>query len=294
MRKQIILLGCLLTSVIQAQWIQSYPATSIDYLAKVPSFKMNSGITADTTDRSRSKAMLLSLIWPGAGQAYIHDPLWKPVLFSAIEIAGIASHLKWKQTSDRLRWKFESFADDHWELERWYQNTKIIFPDRWQEMIKGTHKLTLDVVGNYTTTDHLIDLLKETSWDQIQVVRDRDFYENIGKYDQFIGGWDDPFDDPFDNTGNWYTVKKGHTKETYILTKRKDQYRGMRHRSNLYSTYARYAATSLMFNHLLSAVEASGLLSRGARNSTVKTDVSFLFNPQGVLGVGGVRLNLYW
>ncbi len=294
MGKRLLLLGCLLTGMLQAQWIKAYPAASINYLTKVPSFKVMGEIKGDTTDRSRSKAMVLSFILPGAGQVYNHDPLWKPVLFSAIEIAGIASQLKWKQTSDRLRWKFESFADDHWDLERWYQNTKTIFPDRWQDMIRGTHKLTLNVVGNYTSTDHLIDLLNETSWDQIQVVRDRDFYENIGKYDQFVGGWDDPFDNPFDNTGNWYTVEKGNTKETYILTKRKDRYRGMRHKSNLYSAYARYAATTLMFNHLFSGVEASGLLNRRSRNKRIKTDMSFLFNPQATLGVGGVRLNLYW
>ena len=53
-------------------------------------------------------------------------------------------------------------------------------------------------------------MLEKHQWSNIKVIRDRDFYENIGKYDQFVGGWDDPYDDPFDQKGKWYTFKKGN------------------------------------------------------------------------------------
>lgn len=290
-----ILVFFLLLGIVQAQWNRSFRADGIDYLSKTPAFLFDSApVLVDSAAQTQSRALVLSLLWPGAGQFYKRDAVWKPVLFSAIEIAGIAANLKWKRTSERLHGEFESFADQHWALQRWYENTRIIFPDRWQDMIKGTHKLTLDIGGAYTSTDHLIEILQSNSWNQIEVVRDRDFYENIGKYDQFVGGWDDPYDDPFDTAGNWYTVKKGKTQETYILTKRKDRYRGMRHRSNLYSSYARYAATTLMFNHLISGVDASGLLKRRHRSATLTTTIDFVYQPEALLGVGGVRLNLYW
>lgn len=294
MKKVPVILFVFSIVIIQAQWSQPLPSDQFDYFTVISTLKMVDFQPLDTSGEKQSKALLLSLVWPGAGQLYNHDPLWKPILFSAIEIAGIASNIKWKQTSNRLRWKFESFADDHWELQRWYENTKTIFPGRWQEMVNGTHKLTLEIDGNFESTNHLIELLKNTSWEQIQVVRDRDFYENIGKYDQFVGGWDDPYDDPFDSKGNWFTVTKGNSDETFILTKRKDNYRGIRHRSNLYTSYAKYAATTLMFNHLISGVEASGLLKRKQEKNKLKTDFSLMFLPQTLLGVGGVRLNIYW
>ena len=93
---------------------------------------------------------------------------------------------------------FESFADKHWTLERWYNNTKLIFPQKWKNILVGTHKLELMINGDYFNTDQLVDLKEKYSWNDILVIRDRDFYENIGKYDQFVGGWDDPFDNDFD------------------------------------------------------------------------------------------------
>lgn len=241
------------------------------------------------------KSMVLSLLLPGAGQYYNRSPLWKSALFISVEILGVTSTIKWKQSGETVRRKFESFADKHWELERWFFNTKIIFPDYWQNILNGTHKLTLVVNGKYISSDELVDLLNEYSWADIHVIRDRDFYENIGKYDQFVGGWDDEYDNPFDSVGNWYTVNKGSSRETIILTNQKDYYRGLRHKSNVFKSRARYAVTGLLYNHIVSGFEAFlDAKNRKDRNSRVSYKLNLYPDPSFSRGLGGVRIILKW
>ena len=203
-----------------------------------------------------NNAMIKSFLIPGWGQIQNKEPLWKPAVFFGIEILGIFSIYKYDKKAEMIRHDFESFADKHWGLERWYNNTKKIFPDKWKEILIGTHKLELNINGNYYYSDQLVSLSNNYPWGSIKVVRDRDFYENIGKYDQFVGGWDDPYDNPFDQKGNWYTIKKGKY-ESIILTEQKDYYRDLRDKSNLLKHYAKYSVTIVMLNHLVSGIEAS-------------------------------------
>ncbi len=134
----------------------------------------------DTAETAYSSDMLKSLIIPGWGQLSKNDPMWKPLLFFGIELLAINSTLEYRKKSESIRFDFENFADNHWSLNRWYNNTKIIFPNKWNEIIIGTHKLGLVIDGNYYYTDNLESLVQQYSWSDILVVRDRDFYENIG------------------------------------------------------------------------------------------------------------------
>ncbi len=237
-----------------------------------------------------AKAMFKSFLIPGWGQVQNEDPWWKPVLYAGVETVGLISSINYGWRAEDIRRDFEAYGDDHWALDRWYSNTQKIFPDRWREIIMGTHKLGLKIGSNYYHTDQLAELVNQYSWSEIAVIRNRDFYENIGKYDQFVGGWDDDYDDPFDSVGNWFTVKKGNV-ESIILTKRKDNYRNLRHQSNLLKHYSRYAVTVVMLNHLTSGLEAAWTANRKAKNLP---EFSLNFNPLNKWGVGGVRITYTW
>jgi hypothetical protein len=136
----------------------------------------------------------------------------------------------------------------------------------------------------------LAELVNNYGWSEIAVIRDRDFYENIGKYDQFVGGWDDEYDDPFDTNGNWFTEKKGNV-ESIMLTKRKDYYRSLRHDSNLLKHYSKYAVTVVMINHITSGFEAAWTANKKAKKIP---EISLYFNPVNKWGVGGVQINYGW
>ena len=244
----------------------------------------------DSLKVNKSIPMLKSFLLPGWGQLSKKDPLWKPILFFGIESIAIATNYHHTKKSNDFRDDFENYADLHWDLELWYENTKMIFPDRWSDIIIGTHKLGLKINGNYFYSSDLENLSKQYSWSDIKVLRDRDFYENIGKYDQFVGGWDDEFDDPFDDEGNWYSQKKEGV-ESVILTKKKNYYRDLRHKSNISSHYARYAISILMLNHFTSGLDA---LSTSSKKNFRIGNLSMRLLPYSAYNEGGVLFNISW
>jgi hypothetical protein len=179
-----------------------------------------------------ARSLVRSLIFPGWGQIYNKSPWWKPVLFAGIEIAGISAWYQWNDKAEKLRLDYEKFADEHWSLYNWLNNTielqtliKNELGEEWNTDVQiiGTHHL--DIVynnqlfssdclymeeGNFYDDDQcllpgiegdppasaynawIVDLLY---MDLISVINDCDFYENIGKYDQFVAGWDDILSD---------------------------------------------------------------------------------------------------
>ena len=237
-----------------------------------------------------AKAMFKSLLIPGWGQFHNKDNWWKAIIFAGVETLGIISAVNFENKAERIRRDFEAFGDKHWTLERWYKNTQKIFPDSWYNTIIGTHKLGLKINGNYYFSDKLTDLIKSYTWTEITVIRDRNFYENIGKYDQFVGGWDDVYDDPFDSEGSWYTIKKGNV-ESIILTKQKNHYRSLRHDSNILKHYSKYSVSAVMFNHLASALEAAYTANKKDKNLP---KFGLNYDPLNKWGVGGVQITYAW
>jgi len=237
-----------------------------------------------------AKAMFKSLLIPGWGQFHNKDNWWKAIIFAGVETLGIISAVNFENKAERIRRDFEAFGDKHWALERWYKNTQKIFPDSWYNTIIGTHKLSLKINGNYYFSDKLTDLIKSYTWTEITVIRDRNFYENIGKYDQFVGGWDDVYDDPFDSEGSWYTIKKGNV-ESIILTEQKNHYRSLRHDSNILKHYSKYSVSAVMFNHLASALEAAYTANKKDKNLP---KFGLNYDPLNKWGVGGVQITYAW
>ena len=236
-----------------------------------------------------TKAMFKSLLIPGWGQYQNKDDIWKTVAFISVEIAGIISSIQLTNKAENIRHDFEKYGDDHWTLERWYNNSRLIFPNNWKNILIGTHKLSLNINGNYYFTDELSNLIEIYRWNDISVIRDRDFYENIGKYDQFVGGWDDKYDNPFDGKGNWYTIQKENV-ESIILTKNKNYYLDLRHESNQLKHYSRYAVTTIMFNHIISGLDA--FIVSNKKNNFPKIRLNY--SRINKWGVGGVQITYAW
>ena len=236
-----------------------------------------------------TKAMFKSLLIPGWGQYQNKDDIWKTVAFISVEVASIITSIELTNKAENIRHDFERYGDEHWTLERWYNNSRLIFPNNWKNILVGTHKLSLNINGNYYFTDELSNLIEIYRWNDISVIRDRDFYENIGKYDQFVGGWDDKYDNPFDGKGNWYTIQKENV-ESIILTKNKNYYRDLRHESNQLKHYSRYAVTTIMFNHIISGLDA--FIVSNKKNNFPKIRLNY--SRINKWGVGGVQITYAW
>ena len=252
-----------------------------------------------------ARPMLYSLILPGAGQWYNKSPAWKIGLFAGIEAASIFSGLQWKKKAEDIRLQYEIFADQNWDLETWVFNTLNTPIGNYADVhINGTHKLTLVLsgslavqYGNYVSSDSLENNAHWVYSNEVSVLRDRDFYENIGKYDQFVGGWIDCYG--LANNQLWFVVEKdvGDSTEIIISTPNKEDYVNQRGRSNDYLNMAKYAVSAVMFNHVISALEAvwsTQIRNRTKKERKVQTNVGLLYNQHAKYGVGGIAVSLHW
>ena len=256
-----------------------------------------------------ARPMLYSLILPGAGQWYNKSPAWKIGLFAGIEAASIFSGLQWKKKAEDIRLQYEIFADQNWDLETWVFNTLNTPIGNYADVhINGTNKLILilsgslaEQYGNYVSSDSLENNAHWVYTGEVNVLRDRDFYENIGKYDQFVGGWTDCYD-PSDiqyTFPQWFEVEKdvGDSTEIIISTPNKENYVNQRGRSNDYLNMAKYAVSAVMFNHVISALEAvwsTQIRNRTKKERKVQTNVGLLYNQHAKYGVGGIAVSLHW
>ena len=246
-----------------------------------------------------ARPMLYSLILPGVGQWYNKSPAWKIGLFAGIEAASIFSRLQWRKKAEDIRLKYEIFADDNWDLETWISNTLNTPLGNYADVhINGTHKLILvlsgslaEQYGNYVSSDSLENNVHWVYTGEVNVLRDRDFYENIGKYDQFVGGWEDVRSDWF-----WDEKKLEDSTELVIKTPMKVDYLDQRYVSNQMKSIAKYSITTLLFNHVFSGLEAVLTSQKKARKqqdtNEVETDLSLVYNPINRTGIGGISLTI--
>ena len=210
----------------------------------------------------------------------------------------------------------KQYANNNWDLYTWYiftiygptgPNKKLDHNgmpwthDDFKAMrnYKGTHHLTLHLTGElaalygeFVSSDNLEFFSPDSlDMDNITVVRDRHFYENIGKYDQFVGGWSDA------NT-DWYWEEKQLEDSTEIVIKTpfKADYIDQRFNSNKMLDRAKFSITALLFNHVISGLEAVLTNQKQSREklnpTTIETDVSLLYNPYNPGGVGGVAFTI--
>jgi|TARA_B100000959_G_scaffold584_1_gene588 antitoxin component YwqK of YwqJK toxin-antitoxin module len=281
-----------------------------------------------------ARPLLRSLVVPGWGQMYNKSPWWKTALFAGIEVAGIVGIVQLNKKAEKLRLEYEDFADEHWDFSRWIRNTPVNI-SYWSDppnavftssnyyvgdatlddvIIDGTHQLDILYNGQIKSSNcfndngeeenNCVDFVDFSSYpflpnysllDSMQVIKDLHFYENIGKYDQFVGGWDDLVD--AESSSIWWIKEKTteDTVEILIMTKNKEKYLDMRYRSNTYLKMATYAVSAVMFNHVISALEAVWTSQSNARKKkTYDTSIGLFYNKNTQYGIGGLSVAISW
>ncbi|HIC38305.1 MAG TPA: hypothetical protein EYO79_02420 [Candidatus Marinimicrobia bacterium] len=248
-----------------------------------------------------AKPMLYSLILPGLGQYKNGDPLWKSAIFIGVEAASIVGMLQWNKQAEDIRKQYELFGDNHWSIINWVENT-LLNPVtgliQYEDFkLDGTHKLELHLSGSlaeafgvFVSSDSLVTHPEWIYSDELSIFQDQHFYENIGKYDQFVGGWDDIFE--------YYIVEKTveDTIEIILMTPNKNDYNNQRDKSNQYLKLANYAVSAIMFNHVISGIEAVLTNQRKARSKAEqsKTDLGLYYDPRNKYGIGGISVSYKW
>ena len=243
------------------------------------------------------KSLIKSLVIPGWGQAHNKAPFLKTLSFVAIETASIASAYYFHNLGLSSQHDYENYADNHWTLNYWYIFTQNHNADLGQYGIQlsgGSHSLVIKIDnetlqgehGSFITSNDIEGHYDWITNGYVTVVRDHHFYENVGKYNQFSGGWTDSED--------YELVEKAvsdTSAEILVMTDLKESYLNMRFDSNQYKLVAKYSITVLMFNHIISGLEAI-LFAQKKSKILNNSKVALLFNPKNRNGIGGISLTM--
>ncbi len=175
----------------------------------------------DVEHRSVSKAFVYSFLVPGLGEYYVGSK-WKAGLFFAADLLSWTQYYTNHTDGQDREDEFEAFADEHWSA------------DRYLVWLIETHNTTSDSSFTHSLPGE----------------KTQQYYEMVGKWDQFEYGWDD-------------------VNRASGVSARRQQYLGMRGEANNKFETARTWAMISVANHVLSALDAA--LSAKRFNSSKST-----------------------
>jgi len=200
--------------------------------------------------KSTRKAFLYSFILPGAGEFYSNSKI-KAGLFLGLEALFWVGYFNYHGKGADRRDEYQAWANRHWD-EKLYRESILKY--------YGVDIDTLDREAGKDSleSDQLKDALVLTHW--LPDSKDQQYFEMIGKYDQFRYGWEDY--SPYDK--NYMTLLR-----SYYLELRRD--------SNRLFDRSKYALIASLANHVLSAFDAAFTVrsynKKGERFSKIKMDV---------------------
>ncbi len=169
--------------------------------------------------KSLKKAFVLSLLVPGSGEFYAGSKI-KAAVFLGIDVTLWALYFNYHGKGKDKESEYRSYADLSWS------------PDGYAQYLIDSLNIDDDRKPYWNGKDsvYLSHHLPDSKTGQ--------YYEMIGKYEQFRWGWLDYNDQ----------AKSSADREIYL---------GMRHESNSLLNKATYSAMFSLANHILSAFDAA-------------------------------------
>ena len=219
--------------------------------------------------KSPLRAALFSAVLPGVGEFYVGDQ-WRAAAFLATETAFWIVYAVYDSKGDRQARLFEQFADDHWSVVRyveWIDRYKsqlnaeaqgsaaeVIIPGTenlpsWQRVYWNKLNAWEEQIGKKTGNGFTHRLPQRP---------EQQYYELIGKYPQYAGGWNDGTNiTPGD-------ITSGNVSQNFL------DYAAMRGKANDFYNIATTFSYLLVANHLISALDAALLASHHNKHLSLK------------------------
>ncbi len=183
--------------------------------------------------KSPKKGFILSLLLPGAGEFYAGSKI-KAGVFLGLEALLWAGYLSYHGKAEDKENEYLNFADGHWSEAAYKESMLTIYGVDIDTVVTG--KRLVSDFDSVVIIEHL------------PATKNQQYYEMIGKYDQFRYGWDD-----FDPRN--------------FLTFHRDLYLNMRDDSNKLFDKAKYSLVAVIGNHLLSGFDAVWSVKRHNRKA---------------------------
>lgn len=225
------------------------------------SFKMNIDKSfnqiGEELEQSSAKSPLTAALYsaalPGAGQFY-NEEYWSAASFLAAEVGLWVVYGIHESKGDKKTREFEGFGDQYWSVVRyaeWIERYGTTL-NPLATILQGTvtsqdpTKPDWDRVdwGKLNRNEEAVGMKSSTGFSHRLPRRpEQQYYEVIGKYEQYSSGWRDANVDP----SNYLT----NISEKFRL------YRDMRGKANSFYYIASMSASLLVANHVFSALHAA-------------------------------------
>lgn len=192
--------------------------------------------------KSPGVAFAMSALVPGAGEFWAGNKT-RAAVFFGLEILGLGTKITWQSKGDDLEDDFRARADttyDPWNYLAWRDSRNSRFSSI-------THALPCSAfVKAAPSSVPIPDAIQNCPGSDKQ-----QFYELIGKYDQFVSGWEDVHD----VTGNRVEFTEVDSAENFQSDTRLS-YEVDRNESNKYLKRASIVTGLRLVNRVFSAIDA--------------------------------------
>jgi len=165
------------------------------------------------------------LLVPGAGEYYSGSKI-KPIVFLGIEALLWTGYFIYDGKGDGKKDDYREYADEHyywWDFMQWWNTLDSAAQDTF------SHRMPWDYENNCAILDH-------------------EYYEDIGKYDQFQIGWDDI---------GQYQYPPGVQDGETVLSPHREFYLDLRKQANDFYQTANTMIMLSLGNRIISAFDAA-------------------------------------
>jgi len=239
----------------------------IDILNNAVLEKQNSGLDKskvkdnvnlpETKKKSILLGIALSALLPGAGEFYAKSYV-KAAIFFGVELLSWGAFALYQIKGDDQTNKFQSYADQYWSVRQYAQ---------WlvNEQFTGYSVINPNEPDRDILRLQIMECERQNFSHTMPEYGSQQFYELIGKYQNFQAGWTNLAHTPTKEPGlYWYETYK----DPVFLN-----YANERQKANDYYNYAKTGIMVVVFNHILSAADAAWSVS--IFNKQVKVETGF-------------------
>ena len=211
-------------------------------------------ITDDSKEKSPYLAALMSGVITGSGEFYAKSYIKSAIFFGAEVGLWVVYSTFQKKGNDKTN-EYQSYANSNWNINKyalWLKNQG--FPGS-----SGINPNEPD----FETLRAEVNICEAQNFSHtLPPFGEQQYYEVIGKYQSFIGGWSTAGSDI--NRNNF---------ETYVLPQVQN-YMVNRQKANDYFSNASYSLDVIVLNHLLSAADAAWSVTMFNKNINVNTSLN--------------------
>lgn len=240
---------------------QVQPVKNQEQLSLNPEKNIFSGAEDNLQVKKKKKSVglgvLLSALIPGAGEFYGGNYL-KAGIFFGVEILAWATFAYFESKGNKKEEEYQAYADQYWDVRtyaRWLKN----------EGFSESGGINPDEPNRDVLREQIMVCERANFSHTMPEYGSQQYYELIGKYQNFQAGWTNLEHVPTKAAGpyNYQTYRDP------VFT----SYAADRQKANDFFDYAKIGPITAIVNHILSAADAAWVIS--TYNSKIKVETGF-------------------